>query len=337
MHIAVTNASHALSEGLAILQEHGHDRPSRNGPVTAMDEPMTVSYMEPTQRVVFAPERDANPFFHLFECLWMLQGKRTVAPVAQFVPGMRNYSDDGHVFNAAYGHRWRRHFGRDQISWAIEELRREGGADDRRVYLGIWDARNDHKPSLDKPCNVGLSFRVRSTGRLDMTVFNRSNDLVLGLAGANVVHMSFLHELVALASGHPLGTYHQVSNDLHMYREAPATIAAQPLAGTWSAATDPYAQGHVEPYPIMEVPWETWLEDLETFQRYGNVVGLRDRFFRRVCGPMMAAHRHYRDNTGIERYDGAIEILEQCLASDWATAGREWMQRRRDKWLEKAR
>jgi thymidylate synthase len=337
LHIAVHNASHALSEGLAIVQANGATRGSRNGPVIAMDEPMTVSYLNPAQRVVFAPERDANPFFHLYECLWMLQGRRDVGGVAEYVPGMRNYSDDGQTFNAAYGHRWRRHFGRDQISWAIEQLKAEGGAADRRVYLGIWDVRRDWKYTLDKPCNVGLCFRVRSNGKLDMTVFNRSNDLVLGLAGANVVHMSFLHELVALASGYPLGVYHQISNDLHMYTEAPATIGAQPLAGRWTPEADPYVQRLVEPYPIMEVDWDTWQVDLETFQRYGNVVGLRDRFFRRVCGPMMAAHRYYRKHEGVDRYNGAIEILEQCLASDWAVAGREWMERRRDKWLEKAR
>ena len=320
-----------------MVATHGAARPSRNGPVLAMDEPVTVSYLNPDQRVLHAPEREANPFFHLYECLWMLQGRRDVAPVAEFVPSMRNFSDDGRVFNAAYGHRWRRHFGRDQVTWAIEQLRERGGDSDRRIYLGIWDPRHDHKPSLDKPCNVGLAFRVRSTGKLDMTVFNRSNDLVLGLAGANVVHMSFLHEVVARASGLPLGAYHQVSNDLHMYTEAPATIAALPLAGRWSIRDDPYAQGRVEAVPVMEVDWQTWQEDLETFQRYGNVVGLRDRFFRRVCGPMMAAHRHYRRNEGRERYVGAIEILEQCVASDWATAGREWMQRRLDRWEEKAK
>lgn len=336
MHFTAQSAEHALSQGLEVLQRFGAPRASRNGPVLAMDEPVVVSYVHPDRRVVFAPERDANPFFHLFEFLWMMQGRRDVRGVAEFVPGMRNYSDDGRQFNAAYGHRWRRHFKVDQVELAVEALRAEGGAEDRRVFVQMWDARVDNRQTLDKPCNVGAAFRVRSDGRLDMTVFNRSNDLVLGLAGANVVHMSMLHELVASCSGRPLGTYHQATNDLHMYVENPATIASLPLAGSWSEDRDPYVQGLVASHPVAEVGWRTWVEDLETFQRYGNVVGLRDRFFRRVCGPMMLAHRHYRENEGAERYEGAIEILEQCLASDWATAGREWMQRRLDRWTEKA-
>lgn len=335
MHLQVRNAAQALSEGLLMVEQQGAERRSRNGPVIAMNEPCTITYHQPAERVVFAPEREANPFFHLYECLWMLAGRRDVAGVAEYVPGMRNYSDDGKVFNAAYGHRWRKHFGRDQINWAIDELRKPGGAEDRRVFLGIWDARHDHNPSLDKPCNVGLCFRVRSDGALDMTVFNRSNDLVLGLAGANVVHMSFLHEVVARASQFPLGRYHQISNDLHMYTQAPATIAARPLAGRYDHAKDPYAQGWVEPYPIMEVDWNLWQEDLHLFLNYGNVVGLRDRFFRRVAAPMLAAHKHYSRHTGEARYMGAIEILDQCLATDWAIAGREWMERRLNKWREK--
>lgn len=336
MHIKVRNAAHALSEGLLRIDEEGVARASRNGPVLAMDEPVTVTYAKPDERVVFAAEREANPFFHLYECLWMLAGKRDVASVAEFVPSMRNYSDDGKTFNAAYGYRWRRHFGRDQIDWVVGELRKPDANQDRRLYLGIWDPRHDYQPSLDKPCNVGLSFRVRSDLRLDMTVFNRSNDLVLGLAGANVVHMSFLHEVVARAAGLPLGQYHQISNDLHLYTTAPASIAARPLSGLWGPSTDSYAQGFVAPYPVMEVDWQTWNEDLNTFLQFGNVVGLRDRFFRRVAGPMMAAHTHYRRHKGAERYEGAIEILEQCLASDWRAAGIEWMERRLARWKEKA-
>lgn len=331
MHIAVRNASHALSEGLSIVTRYGEERGSRNGPVKAMDEPITITYLNPAERVIFFAERDANPFFHLFECLWMLAGRRDVKGVAQFVPGMRNYSDDGRRFNAAYGYRWRKHFQVDQLEWIVERLSQPGANEDRRCFVGMWSPSADTKPSLDLPCNVGVAFRVRSNGRLDMTVFNRSNDLVLGMAGANVVHMSFLHEVIALASGWTVGNYHQISNDLHMYMENEATQRCLPLAGTWSEGQDAYAQGWVAPYPVMETDWKTWQQDLHTFLLYGNVVGLRDRFFRRVCGPMMAAHKHYRDHKGEGRYLGAIEIIEQCIASDWRTAGREWLQRRLDK------
>lgn len=301
-----------------------------------MDEPLTITYAAPDQRVIFYPEREANPFFHLYECLWMLAGRRDVAPLVHYVPGMRNFSDNGRWFNAAYGHRWRRHFGVDQLKWAVERLSKPGALDDRRTHITMFDPRHDQRETRDVPCNHGISFRGRRDGRLDMTVYNRSNDLVLGAFGANVVHMSFLHEFVCRASGNPLGRYHQVTNDMHIYLEEPATQKTLPLAGTWEAEADPYHSGEVAPYPIMETPWEQWMEDLETFLRYGNVVGLRDRFFRRVAGPVVLAHMHYREHKGADRYEGAIEILEQCVASDWKKACQEWLLRRLVRWQEKA-
>lgn len=340
MHITVHNAAHGLSSGLAVLlTQAGPERPSRNGPVRAMNEPLTVTYQNPDQRVLFYPEREANPFFHLYECLWMLAGKRDVRSVAKYVPGMRNFSDDGQIFNGAYGHRWRFHWqGMDQVKWAIKRLSDHDLAfEDRRCYVSMWDPRRDTQPSRDIPCNVGIAFRCRSDGRLDMTVFNRSNDLVLGAFGANVVHMSFLHEFVARAAGLPLGQYHQVTNDMHIYLEHDVTPKVIPLAGTWTPEDDPYLNGQVSSYPVMETHWEEWFEDLDLFLKFGNVVGLRDRFFRRVAGPVVLAHDHYRENKGEERYTGAIEILEQCLAADWKRACQEWMLRRLAAWQEKSR
>ncbi len=343
MHMRVRNASHALSEGLHLVQREGAERPSRNGPVLAMDEPVIISYMNPSERVIFAPERDANPFFHLYECLWMLAGKRDVASVAAFVPGMRNYSDNGRQFNAAYGYRWRKHFGVDQIRIAIQRMSEPGAQDDRRTYTTMWHPTIDNKPSLDIPCNVGIAWRCRSNGRLDMTVFNRSNDLILGATGANVVHMSFLHEFVARASGLKFGQYHQISNDLHMYTEHEKTVSCAPLAGNWDDNFDPYVTGLVQSYPVMDPDCELpladqtsqWFEDLELFMQHGNVVGLRDRFFRRVAAPVVLAHAYYTRHTGADRYEGALEILEQCLASDWRLACQEWIERRHEKWKEK--
>ena len=46
------------------------------------------------------------------------------------------------------------------------------------------------------PCNTAIYFKVRE-GKLNMTVSNRSNDVIWGTFGANVVHMSILQEYVA--------------------------------------------------------------------------------------------------------------------------------------------
>jgi hypothetical protein len=47
--------------------------------VLVSQTPVVTCYSAPTQRVLFSPMRDANPFFHLMEALWMLAGRDDVA------------------------------------------------------------------------------------------------------------------------------------------------------------------------------------------------------------------------------------------------------------------
>jgi hypothetical protein len=52
-----------------------------------------------------------------------------------------------------------------------------------------------------------------------MTVYNRSNDLVWGMFGSNVVHFSMLLEFIAISVGVSIGTYTQVSCNPHIYEQ----------------------------------------------------------------------------------------------------------------------
>mgnify|MGYP003147649168 FL=1 len=83
----------------------------------------------------------------------------------------------------------------------------------------MWDPSadfqvNDHL--ADVPCNTQIYFSVRE-GLVEMTVTNRSNDLIWGAYGANAVHMSILQEYVAARLELGVGRYHQFSNNLHAY------------------------------------------------------------------------------------------------------------------------
>lgn len=198
---------------------------SRNGNVICFTEPVTITFTRSNERVLFHEGRDCNPFFHLFESLWMLSGQNDVKLLTYFNSKMDQYSDDGNTLNGAYGHRWRRFFGVDQIHQVVEMLDRNPY--DRRAVLQHWSTEdlklvNHTRGSCrDVPCNTQVMFRVRiDTGHLDMTVINRSNDLIWGLLGANYVHFGHLHQYVADALGWKVGKYHQVSNNLHVYLES---------------------------------------------------------------------------------------------------------------------
>src|ERR1700744_2369987 len=80
---------------------------TRNGNVIRIDEPVTVTYCQPRERVLFNRARNTNPFFHLYESLWMLAGRNDLAPLTYYNSRMNEFSDDQKTLNGAYGYRWR--------------------------------------------------------------------------------------------------------------------------------------------------------------------------------------------------------------------------------------
>ena len=335
--ITERNVHSVLPLAVDLLLREGVERPSRNGPVLTLTAPVTTLYLRPQERVMLWPERDANPFFHLLESLWMLAGRRDVKFVSDLVPGMKNFSDDGAIFNAAYGYRWRHHFGEDQLLWAIDELKRDPST--RRVVIGIWDGAREpaamREGSKDLPCNLAVHLQIGHDGRLDMTVFNRSNDIVWGAYGANAVHFSMLQEFVARAIGVEVGRYWQVSDNWHGYLKTLEPVKSLAEQAEWMGdrMTNPYELEGMKPFPLISTPVDEWLLDNDIFLTEGNVVGLRDPFFRRVAGPMASAYRAFKKFSGDEKYDIPLEILDQCTMCDWKVAGVQWLERRKIKYL----
>lgn len=331
--ITERNVQAVLPLAVDLLLREGVERPSRNGPVLTLTAPVTTLYLRPEERVMLWPQRDANPFFHLLESLWMLAGRNDVKLVADLVPGMKNFSDDGRTFNAAYGFRWREHFGEDQLLWAIEELRRDPTT--RRVVIGIWDGAREpvasREGSKDLPCNLAVHLQIGHDDRLDMTVFNRSNDIVWGAYGANAVHFSMLQEFVARAIGREVGRYWQVSDNWHGYLNTLEGV--RPLREEIYPRENPYDRPEMKPFPLISTPVDEWLLDNDIFLDEGNVPGLRDPFFRRVAGPMMMAYKAFKKFDGDEKYEAPLEILAQCHQCDWKVAGTEWIQRRQERYL----
>lgn len=320
--IEARNVNDALTTFCDVLAANGVRRGSRYGEVTYIPVPVTTHYMKPTERVLFSRERDANPFFHFFESLWMLAGRNDVAFPARFAANIASFSDDGKTFNGAYGHRWRGHFGHDQLKKIIETLR--ANPDDRRCVLQMWDGRHDlGLASKDVPCNTAAYLSVNAVGEVDMTVTNRSNDAVWGCYGANAVHFSMLQEYVAGHLGRSVGSYWQMSNNLHVYEATRHLLPSTILI-------DNYFTGAASPMPMfspLEKPG-AWDEDLEMFLDNPANFGLRHSFFRRVATPMWMTFSAYANRGDADRFSVAREILSQCRAEDWRQACLEWLGRR---------
>ena len=328
--LTVRNVEEALLIGMKAIDQEGKPRDSRNGPVRVFSTPVTTQYLSPKERVIFLPERDANPYFHFMESLWMMAGRNDVEWISQFNNTIANYSDDGVIFHGAYGHRWRNmslsgiidyDIGvLDQLSTIANLLKKN--PDDRRTVLQMWDAPRDlGLEGKDFPCNLTCTFRINPRGKLDMTVFNRSNDMIWGAYGANAVHFSVLQEVIAAWVGVPVGMYWQISTNFHAYDTTFDKLT--PLLDK-SLGFTPYELGDVAPFPIVNTPIDNWFGELDMFMSEGPVIGFKDPFFTKVVFPMWFSWRCWKE----KQYDLAIANAQDIQASDWRKACVEWLERR---------
>lgn len=345
---------------------------SRNGPVMRIVGPVTVSYDRPRERVLLNAARDASPFLTLYESLWMLAGRNNVAPLAYYAERMRDYSDDGETLNGAYGYRWRcakewtsaDHgddfglftFGEvDQLQIVIKHLRVK--PESRRAVLQMWNVEDDLlkiDSSKDVCCNTEVMFsvrrddtlqplqgarRARGASLLDMTVVNRSNDMIWGTLGNDFVCFSVLQEYAAAHLGVEVGVYNQISNDLHVYLEGNSGWRPQewlkeyesPETSTERWYTDDFTKtvslvGDPEGFDqcIGQFVQENWgdCQDLTASTHWG------EPFLDKVAQPMCHAfYAHKRRD-----YATALHWINKVEADDWREAGQNWILKRKQNW-----
>lgn len=321
---------------LSLIKMH-----SRNGSVIVFPEPMTITYTNPRQRVLLNPARDANPFFHLFESVWMLAGCREVRPLTKFVERMQDYSDDGNVMHGAYGYRWRKWFGTDQLKLIITELKTN--PESRRCVLQMWDSHSQLpespgsllggdlmvaiKGGRDVPCNIAVTFMILD-GKLNMSVFNRSNDMIWGMLGANAVHMSYLLEYVAAMVGVPVGVYNQITTNLHIYESF-----WKPEE--WLNSNNIVCAYDHQLYPVFNFTPQHGHFDREAtkFVEDYRQKCWNDPWLEQVVKPMCMAHDAYKRHN----FPLALDTIELVADHAWRCAGKAWINRRIKRALDKAK
>jgi hypothetical protein len=345
--LVVQNVCQALPLGVDLLKRDGQSQSSRAGDVLVCSGPVVTQYIKPWQRVLFNNVRDANPFFHLAEAMWMLAGRNDADFINQFVHdfGLR-FAEDG-VLWASYGYRWRSHFGKDQLDYIVQRLKND--PNDRRIVLSMWDGQcdlfgNEFAAShleidgrKDIPCNTHAYFRVRKEEGepepyggmplvrrvLDMTVCCRSNDIIWGAYGANAVHFSFLQEYLAAMLGVNEGSYYQFSNNYHAYQSELDRLSDRSGLELFYALQDNRYGENLLCVPLVQHP-ECFDDELRYAldHPYEEIISYQNNFITDVFSPAMKAHRAYKNGFC------ACEDLSRILADDWRIACTEWIERR---------
>lgn len=124
--------------------------------------------------------------------------------------------NDGTVA-AAYGYRWRKQFGRDQITDLVNLLKKDPSS--RHGVVVTWDPADDGLGTGTKKKNVPCPYTFTVNiigGKLHMHNIIRSNDMMLG-APHDVAGFALLQYLLAAKLEVKPGVYtHSVSN-AHIY------------------------------------------------------------------------------------------------------------------------
>jgi hypothetical protein len=183
--------------------------------------------------------------------------------------------------------------------------------DSRRIVLNMWSAQYDlGRDRKDLPCNTNIYFRV-TDGKLNMTVCNRSNDLVWGMLGANVVHMTLLQEFIAAAAGLDLGNYTVMTNNLHLYTKMPniENILRGASVRHVSDTCDTMFTHEDNPIDLIA----------DCVDLCNDKIPHRTHWMRNVAVPMYMA---YLNKEARQVYNAAIQD------SAWAYACQQWTMRR---------
>lgn len=151
------------------------------------------------------------------EQMWFLAGVRKPEDfLRNFTKIWDIFTNPGDVVTVAYGYRWRRHFGRDQIKLLIELLQKEPSS--RQAVIVTWDPAQDGLSLFKKknvPCPYTFTVNIVG-GRLHLHNIVRSNDVVLGTP-ADVAGFALLQCILAQKLGVRPGIYsHSISN-AHVY------------------------------------------------------------------------------------------------------------------------
>ncbi|MFH1631405.1 MAG: thymidylate synthase [bacterium] len=150
------------------------------------------------------------------EQVWFLMGENRPDWMRQFTKIWDDFTEEDGTIVAAYGHRWRHHFGRDQIGSLIAHLRENPSS--RHGVIITWDAAGDglgvdYKKNI--PCPYTFTVNIAG-GRLHLHNIIRSNDMMLGCPH-DAAGFALLQCILAQELGVEPGIYtHSISN-AHIY------------------------------------------------------------------------------------------------------------------------
>jgi thymidylate synthase len=196
--------------------ENGNEVSTR-GTISRELSPCFFTITNPLGRITTLSKRNWNYPAALGELAWHLSGSNSVGFISTYLKQWKNYSEDGvHILGSCYGYKIFHSSSRSPSQWSclIDLFKKDIYT--RRGVLDLYSSEEGLSSSIpDVACTCTLQFIVRS-GRVDLFVNMRSNDLIWGLP-YDIFFFTFLQELLAKELNLKLGKYFHFAGSLHIY------------------------------------------------------------------------------------------------------------------------
>jgi thymidylate synthase len=150
------------------------------------------------------------------EVVWMITGKKHLEFLRRYTKVWDEFAEDDGTVQAAYGHRWRNYFGRDQLIDLITHLHEEPSS--RQAVVMMWDPATDGLRA-PKRKNVPCPFTWVGNiigGKFNLHLIIRSNDMMLGNPH-DTAGFALLQAIIAQELGVEVGKFTLSISHAHIY------------------------------------------------------------------------------------------------------------------------
>jgi thymidylate synthase len=206
----------------------------------------------------------------IHELLWFIAGDTNVAYLRENgVSIWDEWADANGDLGPVYGKQWRSWAlpdggTRDQISWVIDEIRRN--PDSRRLVVSAWNVADLDRMKL-APCHCLFQFYV-AEGRLSCQLYQRSADVFLGVP-FNIASYALLTQMMAQVTGLKPGDFVHTFGDAHLYsnhmeqtrqllsrepRRLPRLVLDPSVTSLFDFRFDHIAIEDYDPHPAIRAP-----------------------------------------------------------------------------------
>lgn len=166
----------------------------------------------PVEVRIATPWRKWSSAYCEEEWKWYLSGDRNATEIAKRAKIWSGIMDDKNEVNSNYGHWWKRG---DQLNHVISLLKKD--LTTRRAVIVHYDPEEVATYDKDTPCNLVLNF-YHLNGKLNMTVFARSIDLVYGFCNDQFMFSRLLQSVSSQVNTEVGVIFYSITN-LHIYEQ----------------------------------------------------------------------------------------------------------------------